>query len=117
MKTLAQLKNFCEKNNVRYEIHPKYSDPYEILDYVDGKFQFVEHRTLLGYTIGMNNIAGKSGRSEWNWTWFETLSCHEEPTDDTKFFFSHRYSMVNGKYYKGWREDFNAENTIERRMK
>lgn len=116
MKTLKELKNFCEKNNVRYEINAIYGKPYEVLDYVDGKFKYVEHRTLLGYEIGMNNIACKRGRSEWNWTWFETIACFEEPTDDTKFFFRERYSMVNGKSYKGWREDMNAEKTIERRM-
>jgi len=114
MKTLKELKNFCKKNNVRYEINPLYSKPYEILDYVDGKFKYVEHRTLLGYEIGMNNIAGKSGRSEWQWVWFETISC--EPKDDTLFFFRERYSMVNGTSNKGLNEERNAENTIERRM-
>ena len=60
MKTLKELKNFCEKNNVRYEINAIYGEPYEILDYVDGKFKYVEHRNLLGYEIGMNNIAGRT---------------------------------------------------------
>ena len=116
MKTLSQLKSFCEKNNVRYEINAIYGKPYEILEYVDGKFKSVEHRTLLGYEIGMNNIAGKSGKSEWQWTWFETIGCYDEPKDDTVFFFRERYSMVNGTSNKGWREAINAENTIERRM-
>lgn len=116
MKTLKELKNFCKKNNVRYEINPIYGKPYEILDYVDGKFKYVEHRNLLGYEIGMNNIAGKNGKSEWNWTWFETFACDDEIKDDTKFFFRERYSMVNGISNKGWREAFQAERTIERRM-
>lgn len=116
MKTYQELKNFCEKNNVRYEIHPMYSEPYGILDYVDGEFKYVERRTLLGYTIGMNNIAGKKGKSEWQWTWFETMACGEEITDDTNFFFRERFSMLNGTSNKGWREGWNAENTIERRM-
>ena len=116
MKTLAQLKNFCEKNNVRYEINPMYGQPYEILDYVDGKFKYVEHRTLLGYEIGMNNIAGKRGMSELQWTWFETIACFDEPKDDTMFFFRERYSQVNGTSNKGVREMLNAEDIIERRM-
>ena len=115
MKTLKELKNFCEKNNVRYEINPIYGKPYETLEYVDGKFKYVEHRTLLGYEIGMNNIAGKSGKSEWQWTWFETISCDENLTDDAKFFFRERYSMVNGTSNKGWRELLKAEDIIERR--
>ena len=115
MKTYKELKNFCEKNNVRYEIHPMYSEPYYVLDYVDGKFKHVEHRTLLGYEIGMNNIAGRKGQSEWQWTWFETIACYEEPTDDTMFFFRERYSQINGTSNKGFRESMNAENTIERR--
>lgn len=119
MKTLKELKNFCEKNNVRYEINAIYGKPFDILEYKDGKFKFVEHRTLLGYEIGMNNIAGKRGRSEWQWTWFETIGCFkesEQPNDDTKFYFRERYSMVNGKSNKGWREAMKVEDTIERRM-
>ena len=120
MKTLKELKNFCEKNNVRYEINPLYSKPSWIEQLVkdeNGKLRFtlVEHRTLLGYEIGMNNIAGKKGQSEWQWVWFETIACFDEPTDDTNFFFRERYSQVNGTSNKGWREEMNAENTIERR--
>jgi len=121
MKTLNELKNFCEKNNVRYEMNPLYSEPIIIEQLVkdeNGKIRFamVEHRTLIGYEFGMNNIAGKSGRSEWQWVWFETIGCFDEPKDDTKFCFRNRYSMVNGENHKGWREEWKAENTIERRM-
>lgn len=121
MKTLAELKQFCEKNNIRYEMSPIYSKPYmyETIEMGEnGKIRFVmkEDRTLLGYTFGMNNIAGKKGRSEWQWTWFDTLACFDEPTNDTIFLFRERYSMLNGVRHKGWREEFNAENTIERRM-
>lgn len=121
MKTLNELKSFCEKNNVRYEMNPLYSKPSMIEQLVkdeNGKIRFtmVEHRTLIGYEFGMNNIAGKSGRSEWQWVWFETIGCFDEPKDDTEFWFRNRYSMVNGENHKGWREEWNAENTIERRM-
>ena len=121
MKTLNELKSFCEKNNVRYEMNPLYSEPSMIEKFVEDengnyKFRLVEHRTLIGYEFGMNNIAGKRGRSEWQWVWFETVACFDEPKDDTQFWFRERYSMVNGETHKGWRESFNAENTIERRM-
>ena len=117
MKTLAEIKSFCEKNNVRYEINPLYGEPYELLENVDGKYEFVEHRTLLGYEIGMNNIAGKKGQSEWQWVWFETIAhFDEELKDDTKFYFRERYSQVNGRSYKGWREAIKVFDTIERRM-
>lgn len=116
MKTFKELKDFCEKNNVRYELNAIYSKPYEYPAYENGKWVRKESRTLLGYEFGMNNIAGRKGKSEWQWTWFETIFCVDEIKDDDKFFFRARYSMVNGKEYKGWREDLNAENTIERRM-
>ena len=122
MKTLNDLKSFCEKNNVRYEMHPIYSEPSWIEQLVkdeNGRIRFtlVEHRTLLGYEFGMNNIAGKSGRSEWQWVWYESIFCSdEEPNGDTIFMFRNRYSMVNGENHKGWREEMNVENTIERRM-
>ena len=121
MKTFKELKNFCEKNNVRYEINPLYSRPKMIEQFVqgeDGKYSItmVEHRTILGYEIGMNNIAGKKGQSEWQWVWFETVLCPETLEDDTKFIFRNRYSQVNGENHKGFRESWQAEKTIERRM-
>ena len=121
MKTLNELKSFCEKNNVRYEMNPIYSEPSWMEQLVKDengniRFTMVEHRTLIGYEFGMNNIAGKKGRSEWQWVWFESIACFDEPKDDTQFWFRERYSMVNGETHKGWREMFNAENTIERRM-
>lgn len=115
MKTLKELKNFCEKNNIRYEIHTVYGQPYDSLEIVDGHYKFVEKRNIMGFTIGMNNIAGKKGQSEWQWTLFETIGCYDEPTDDTMFYFSHRYSMLNGKYHKGWREHWKALEIIEKR--
>lgn len=109
MKTLAELKAFCEKNNVRYELNPRYAKDgfYNI---ITGEYEKVQ----VGWFFGMNNIAGRKGKSEWNWTWFESIG--SEANDDTMFYFSERYSMVNGKSYKGWREDMAANETIERRM-
>lgn len=109
MKTLAELKAFCEKNNVRYELNPHYAKDgfYNI---ITGEYEKVQ----VGWFFGMNNIAGRKGKSEWNWTWFKSIG--SEANDDTMFYFSERYSMVNGKSYKGWREDMAANETIERRM-
>jgi hypothetical protein len=121
MKTFSELKSFCEKNNIRYEINPRYSKATFVLQPVidengDIRFTTQEHRTFLGYEIGMNNIAGRKGKSEWNWVWFETLGIPKDLTDDTLFCFRERYSQNNGKSNKGWREELNAENTIENRM-
>lgn len=121
MKTFKELKDFCEKNNVRYEINPLYSEP-TMIETVDRdengnlRFKFKEHQTLIGYEFGMNNISNRCGKSEYQWVWYETVVCFDEPTDDTQFFFRARYSQVNGKTYKGWREEMNAEETMERRM-
>lgn len=110
MKTLAELKAFCETCNVRYELNPRYAKD-DIYNIITGEFEKVQ----VGWYFGMNNIAGRKGKSEWNWTWFESFG--SEANDDTKFYFSERYSMVNGKSYKGWREDIAAIETIERRMR
>lgn len=120
MKTFKELKDFCEKNHVRYETNPLYSKPTMVEQLErdeNGKIRLVfkEHRTLLGFEMGMNNIAGRKGRSEWQWVWFETLLCVEELTDDCQMIFRNRYSMVNGCNHEGWREAVNAVKTIERR--
>ena len=117
MKTYKQLKEFCETKNVRYEVNPIYSKPYEYLAYEDGKAVWKENRILLRYEFGMCNIAGRKGRSEWQWVWFESILCFQELNDNTKFLFRNRYSQVNGVNYKGWREKCKAEHTIELRMK
>ena len=109
MKTLAELKSFCEKNNVRYELNPMYAKQ-EHFNIVTGEYEKLQ----IGWYFGMNNIAGKKGKSEWNWTWFKAYG--EEANDETVFFFDERYSMVNGKSYKGFSEDFAANRMIERRM-
>ena len=110
MKTLNELKSFCEKNNVRFELQKKMNRaryPWE-RDGEDDRFQ-------VGWAFGMNNISGRSGRSEWQWVWFEAYGT--ELTDETVFFFTERYSQLNGKSNTGVRELIQAEETIERRMK
>ena len=116
MKTYKQLKEFCETKNVRHEVHPIYSKPYDYIAYEDGKAVWKERRTILGFEFGMCNIAGRKGQSEWQWVWFETILCPDKLEDDTKFCFRNRYSQINGVDHKGWREAVNAENTIELRM-
>ena len=118
MKTYKELKDFCEAKNVRFEVNPLYSKPYEYLGFENGKAVWKQSRTFLGYEIGMCNIAGRNGRSEWQWVWFETICFKEEEglKDETAFFFRERYSQVNGQSYKSFREGWNAEKTIERRM-
>lgn len=107
--TFGQLKNFCEKNGVKYEVNTIYSKPWF------NPYDCEEHRTVLGFEIGMNNIAGKHGKSEWNWTWFETVGCPETLEDTQEMWFRERYSMLNGRSYKGVMESIQAQNTIERR--
>ena len=117
MKTYKELKDFCETKNVRHEVHPIYSKPYECPELEDGKLVWKEKRCIVGYEFGMCNIAGRKGKSEWQWVWFETIYCPETMEDDVCFFFRNRYSQLTGQDHKGWREAVNAENTIELRMK
>lgn len=93
-----------------------YSEPYDYLAVEYGKVVCKESRTIIGFEIGMCNIAGRKGLSEWQWVWFETLLSQDKLEDDTQFMFRNRYSQVNGKNHQGWRESMNAENTIEVRM-
>lgn len=116
MKTYKELISFCEKNNVRYEVNAKYSEPYEYLKYENGKMVWKSERVLLGYEFGMNNIAGRKGKSEWQWVWYETIAFHRLE-DDTKFYFKERYSQLNGKSYTSWRESAAAREIIAKRMK
>lgn len=108
MKTLRELKNFCEKNNVRYEINTVYyPSDYDLP---------VEEREICKYEIGMNNIAGRNGLSNYQWVWFECYAFGgKKLTDDCEMMFRERYSQVNAKSYKGWRESWAAEECIERR--
>lgn len=110
MKTYRELKAFAEKNNVKFEVNP-IRIPYEYFD-----IEAMKHVTdyiEAGYYFGLNNIAGRSGASEWQWVWYKTTD--REITDDSMFFFEERYSMVNGKAYHGVSEMLKAEMTIDRR--
>ena len=108
MITYAQLKSIAAKNNCRIEVNPRYSKPYEYITIEDGKPVWKEHRTHLGFEIGVNNLYGRKGKSEWQWFWFETLGTPETFEEDSALLFNHRYSMVTGKYHKGIRELINA---------
>ena len=109
MKTFKELKDFCEKNNVRYEVNPIYSKPWY------NPLKMEDERFILGFEMGMRNITGRKGKSEWQWVWFETCGCPEELTDEQSMMFRERYSQVNGKSYRGFRERWRVLDTIERR--
>ena len=90
MKTYKELKQFVEKQGCVFEC---------------SKGDYSHH-------FGINNPTGRKGASEWQWVWFESIG--EELNDETIFFPSHRYSISNGKYYKGWQEKIRMEEIIER---
>lgn len=108
MFTLNQLKSFCEKNNVNYELNPRYSEE-EYYSVTSHKWEKIQ----IGWYFGMNNISGTK-QGEWQWVWYETIG--EELNEDTNFFFSERYSMAVGKSYKGINESYRAYETINKRM-
>lgn len=105
MKTFKQLKDFAEKNNVRFEVNPKWSSEY--YNYGEGKYM----RDIIGYYFGLNNITGRKGKSEYQWVWFEAYDT--ELTDEVLFFFVERFSCVNGKSYKGLEERMRANEIIK----
>lgn len=109
MFTLNQLKSFCEKNNVRYEINPRYSDK-EIYNFLTKKWDKIQ----LGWYFGMNNISGTK-QGDFQWVWYEAITC-QELSDETNFYFVERYSCAVGKSYKGINESWKAYKTITRRM-
>jgi len=106
MITYKQLKDFCNKCNVRFELNKRLWDVNDSAEDPDN---------IRSYYFGMNSISGRSGKSEWQWFWFESIG--KEINDDTLFFFVERYSMVNGSSNTNWREGIKAEDCIERRMK
>ena len=108
MFTYKQLKEVTEKCQVKFELSPRYADRgyYNM----DGKYV----QPQIGWWLGLNNISGRSGQSEWQWVWFTCLD--DNLTDESKFFFDQRYSMAVGQVYRGWREGFRAFKTIEKRL-
>ena len=111
--TYAELKNFVESCGVRFELNPRMEKTGDIVKNPEtGRWEDETYQS--GWFFGMNNIAGRSGKSEWQWVWFRCYD--EELTDESYFYFEERYSMVNGRAYKGVREWLNAVATIERRM-
>ena len=104
MKTYKQLKDFAEKNNVRFEVNPMWSKEY----YNAGEGRYT--RDIIGYYFGLNNITGRKGKSEYQWVWYETFDT--TLSDEVSFFFAERFSCVSGKAYKGWEERNRANNII-----
>lgn len=107
MKTLNELKHFCEKNNVRYELSPLYSVE-RIYSYTTGNFEHIQ----IGWQFGMNNIGGTK-KSASQWIWFRNYDDVAE--GESKFWFYQRFSCTNGKAYKGAAEMWKCLNIIERR--
>ena len=109
MKTYSELKQFIESTGCTFECNP-IKHTYEYYNPYSNK---IEKSTIVtGYTFGINNPAQRNGKSEWQWVWFESIS--DKLDESTKFFFSHRYSMNNGKTYKGWEERSRINDRIEK---
>ncbi len=113
MITYAELKKFVEIKGNKFELNPIKSE-YDGIDLVDGEIKSVKKEYITGYYLGINNLACRKGKSEWQWTWFKTIS--EELNDDTIFWFEERYSMINGKSYKGTLMGIDAEESIRKRV-
>lgn len=110
--TLSEIREFAKTCNVRFEEHP-------IIERGEGYYnpfskEWVTPEYVMGYEIGLNNISGRSGNAEWQWVWFDTIK--EEVDDNTQMFFRERYSMNTGETHKSWKEGWNAEKTMMRRM-
>lgn len=100
MKTYSELIQYCEKNNLQYEVKTWYEKTDSIY-FEDGKIE-------AGTYFGICNLANRSGKSEWNWTWFKSFDKKDELHEDSHFNFVERYSMVNGKSYTGVKEMMKA---------
>ena len=100
MKTYSELIQYCEKNNLQFEVNTWYEKTDSIY-FEDGKIE-------MGTYFGICNLANRSGKSEWNWTWFKSYDKKDELHEDSHFNFVERYSMVNGKSYTGVKEMMKA---------
>lgn len=106
MITYAQLKSIAAKNGCKVEVEQIFSKPWY------NPYSMEEYRTPLGFEVGIRNLYGRKGRSEWQWFWFKTSLCPETLEDDTQLYFEHRYSQLTGKSNKGIWESINAHNYI-----
>ena len=104
----AKIKSIAAKNNCEVEVSPVYSKTNMYLTMEDGKLTWKEHRSILGFEIGIRNLYGRKGKSEWQWFWFQTLLCPETLEDEIPLIFEHRYSQLTGQYNKGIWEGINA---------
>lgn len=91
MITFADFQAFTERTGVRYEINPK----------ADG----------CGYYFGICNPTQRTGRSEWQWVWFESFD--DERSAGEVLFFAERYSMLTGKSHRGYNEASKWESLIK----
>lgn len=114
MITYAQLKSIAAKNGCKVEVNTIYGKPYDCpgID-ENGKVVWRTIRVQLGFEIGVRNLYGRKGKSEWQWFWFETLSTPETLEEETRLIFKHRYSQLTGNYNRGLWERINACNYIE----
>lgn len=109
---LSELRNFAQACNVCFEEHPiirkgeEYYNPFSK--------EWITPEYVVGYEIGLNNISGRTGVAEWQWVWFDTFK--DEVDGNTEMCFRERYSMNTGKSHKSFREGWDAEKTINRRM-
>ena len=107
MNTYAELLQYCKKNNLKYEVNAWYEKTDSIY-FEDGKIE-------MGTYFGICNLANRSGKSEWSWTWFKCYDKKDDLKDDSYFSFVERYSMLNGKSYTGtkeWQRAFHILNGV-----
>jgi hypothetical protein len=108
MKTFSELKTYCEKQGLQFEVNQRFMDNYTFLP--------AEERHEFGTFFGICNLANRKGDSEWSWTWFMSYDNKSELKEDSVFFFEERYSQLSGRSYKGWRERSRANEKIEKTL-
>lgn len=110
MKTYKELKDFAEKRGSKFKLNPKFRE----LNLYDFFGNLQTEKEIFGYYFGIQNPSGRKGKSEYQWVWFETYKT--EVNEDTIFYFEERYSMLNGKSYKGISEEIRINEMIEKAL-
>lgn len=113
MITYAQIKSIAAKNGCKVEVNPIYTKPYDYPAIENGKVVWKTTRAQYGFEIGVRNLYGRKGKSEWQWFWFESLLTPESLEDETRLSFKHRYSQLTGNYNKGLWEGIRIHNYIK----
>lgn len=116
MITYAQIKSIAAKNGCKVEVSPINSKTHTRMVVKDGKYTWEDYTFILGYKVGVQNLFGRKGRSEWQWFWFETLACDETLDDDSQLLFIHRYSQLTGQYNKGLMERVKVMEFIDKNV-